>query len=236
MIIAIILLMLIVVSSFGAYLLKMGYDTYQIDREKKPVAMMRTAIIEEVADYVEYEDISPAFINSIVAIEDHRFFQREGIDFVSLARALYSTFIKKMPQGGSTITQQLAKNYYYSFVLTLDQKMAEFFFLYEIEKTYSKKEIIEMYLNIIYYGDGYYGISQAAKGYFDKEPSELDLFEGSLLAGVINAPSIYNLSTGKKLAIKRQISVINALYRNGYIDESTQSELLARGEEYAAGE
>lgn len=232
----VILLLMIAGAGLSAYLLKEGFDVYSVDRISRPVERMRDDIIAGTPDYVLFSDISKDMVNSIVAIEDHRFFDRNGLDFISMARALYSTFVKEMPQGGSTITEQVAKNYYYSYQLTLQQKMAEIFFLYEMEANYSKEEILEMYLNIIYYGDGYYGIGQAARGYFGKDAKDLDLFEGSLLSGIINAPSIYNLSTGKELAIKRQKSVISCLKQYGYIDEAKMNELLEMGNQFALEE
>ena len=209
-----------------------GHEEYESLIENMPVDQMKEDIMSSYPDYVETDEISYTIKNSIVAIEDHRFYSNGGVDYIALARALISNIFGDNVQGASTITMQLAKNYYYedtsrSFI----RKFAEVFFANAIEANYSKEEILEMYLNIIYYGDGYTGIYDSCMGYFEDKPINVDYVEASLLAGIINAPSVYALSTGADLALQRQVYVINALYTYNYIDEETKTELLSANEE-----
>ena len=112
---------------------------------------------------------------------------------------------KKIIGGGSTITQQLAKNMYFEQKKKLTRKIAEAFVTLDLEDKYSKSEILELYINIIYFGDGFYGIKDACNGYLDKNPSDLNLYEATLLAGIPNAPSVYQLSNNSKYTYQRQI-------------------------------
>jgi 1A family penicillin-binding protein len=136
----------------------------------------------------------PVFLQkALVAIEDSRFYQHDGIDLRGIARALVTDVIKgKMVEGGSTITQQLVKNKYLSGVNTLDRKIKEAELAIEYERKYTKKQILEMYFNEIYFGNGAWGIAQAARLYFDKNPEQLTDSECALLAGIPKAPNRYN--------------------------------------------
>jgi 1A family penicillin-binding protein len=136
----------------------------------------------------------PAFLQqALLAVEDSRFYEHGGIDYRGIARAAVTDVIKgKMAQGGSTITQQLIKNKYLNSAKTLDRKIKEAEMALEFEKRYTKRQILEMYFNEIYYGNGAYGIAQAARLYFDKNPEELSEGECILLAGVPRNPRLYN--------------------------------------------
>ncbi|WP_291656420.1 biosynthetic peptidoglycan transglycosylase [Clostridium sp.] len=118
--------------------------------------------IQSGSNYVQAEDISQIFLDAIVAIEDHRFYKHGAIDLIPIARA---TFIniknKEIVEGGSTITQQLVKNLFLNMDQTLERKINEIFIAFELEKLYSKKEILELYVNVVYYGDGFTGIKSA---------------------------------------------------------------------------
>ena len=120
-------------------------------------------------------------------------------------------------EGGSTITQQVAKNIIFNQDKTLIRKIGEIFGAYDLEKNYSKDEILALYVNSNYFGDGYYGIYDASMGYYKKEPKDLTLEEASMLAGIPNAPSIYSPSINPDLAKKRQAHVLNAMIEYGYI-------------------
>jgi len=139
-------------------------------------------------------DRIPAFLQqALLAIEDSRFYEHKGIDYRSIARAAVTDVLKgKMVQGGSTITQQLIKNKYLNSSRTIDRKIKEAEMALEFEKRYTKRQILEMYFNEIYFGNGAYGIVQAARLYFDKNPEELSEGECILLAGVPKNPSHYN--------------------------------------------
>ncbi|OPY12053.1 MAG: Penicillin-binding protein 2D [Syntrophus sp. PtaB.Bin001] len=143
--------------------------------------------------WVSIDRINPFLQKAVVAIEDARFYQHPGVDIRGIARALVKDVAKrKFVEGGSTITQQLIKNKYFSGQKTLDRKIKESFLAMEYERKYSKKQILEMYLNEIYYGNGAWGIAQAARLYFDKSPRDLSEAECALLAGIPKAPVRYN--------------------------------------------
>ena len=121
-------------------------------------------------------------------------------------------------EGGSTITQQVAKNLCFSQDKKITRKIAELFVVHDLEKDYTKEKILELYVNTNYFGSGYYGIKEAANGYFNKSLDELDLNECALLAGIPNAPSVYSLDANPDLAAQRAAQVINAMKEYGYIN------------------
>ena len=168
-----VLVLLILLLIGAGWLTASGHQRYKEAIAEVPL----TDKIEEVKqreDYTPLDQISPDFVNAVVAVEDRRFYTRKGIDVISLGRALLTNLISgEVKEGGSTIPQQLAKNLYFTHKPSLTRKIAEVFFLYDLEAAYSKDEILAFYVNVIYYGDGHYGIAQASRGYFDKEPSEL---------------------------------------------------------------
>lgn len=210
-----------------------GYGTYTLEKEYFPVENVLPTLKVEIPNYTEIEDISINIQKAMVAVEDHRFYDRFGIDFIALGRAVITNLIANdLIEGGSTITQQLIKNVYFDHSQNLFRKIAEFYFIFDFETHYSKDEILEMYLNVIYYGDGYYGIHDATVGYFNKKPADVDLFESSLVVGLTNAPSIYQLSTGFDLALNRQRHVLKRMYDNHDIDKKTYEGLLIRQDSY----
>lgn len=167
---------------------------------------------------VPLKDISPYMQQAIVAIEDARFYQHHGIDPVGLLRALYHNIrAGKIVEGGSTITQQLAKNMFLSPERTTRRKIKELWLTIQLERRYSKQEILQMYLNQIYFGQGAYGIEMAARTYFDKSARELDLGESAMLAGIVRAPSLYNPATNLNGARERQSLVLQRMVELGMI-------------------
>ena len=196
------------------------YDGYLLYKEKTDEIGLEEKIelIKNQENYVSYKDIPKNFINALVSIEDHRFFEHNGIDVQSILRAVVTNISEgELAEGGSTITQQLAKNIYYNQDKKFSRKVAEVFTVFDLEKQYSKEDILELYLNIVYFGDGYYGIYNASKGYFNKEVKDLTLNEITLLAGLPNAPSIYALSNNNDLSKQRQDMVIDAMVKYEYI-------------------
>jgi penicillin-binding protein 2D len=150
-------------------------------------------ILPEKRYWVPIERIPVFLQNALVAIEDARFYEHSGIDLKGIARALVKDVIKgRMAEGGSTITQQLIKNKYLSQEKTLQRKVKEGLLAMEYERKYSKKKILEMYFNEVFFGNGAWGLAQAARLYFDKNPDELNEAECALLAGVPKAPTRYN--------------------------------------------
>jgi len=154
-------------------------------------------------------DKIPFFLQkALIAVEDSRFYEHSGIDYRGIARAMVKNVVKRrMAEGGSTITQQLIKNKFLSSEKTIDRKIKEAEMALEFEKTYSKKQILEMYFNEIYYGNGAWGITQAARIYFDKYPEELTDAECSMLAGVPKNPGRYN-PLGKPAVVAQRKDVI----------------------------
>jgi len=195
----------------GSFIGLLGYFKYKEAIKAVPIEE-KVASIREDNNYTPLIEISTDFTDSIVAIEDHRFYEHGAVDLIALARA---TFInlkeKQVLQGGSTLTQQVAKNIYFSNDQNFVRKVAELFVAYNLEKVYTKDEILELYVNVIYYGDGNYGIKEASENYFNKLPSELSYDEATLLAGLPQAPSAYALSTNYERAKQRQAEVIEAL-------------------------
>lgn len=208
------------------FLVLEGYNRYKDAIHDMPLNVA-VSNIENDPNYVPFEEIDEDFVNALVAIEDHRFFERKGIDIVAIGRAFVANmFNDGIAQGGSTITQQVAKNIYFSNRPSWTRKIAEVFFVWDLEDAYSKEEIFAMYANIIYYGDLHYGIKDASLGYFDKTPDDLTLYEASLLAGFPQSPSRYQLSNGYTLINRRQKLILEAMVENGYITQQQMDETL----------
>lgn len=206
---------LLIVSLVVGYISYDGYNLYKDSITKTPLSDM-VEIIEQGDGYLTYDEIPTLFVNAIIAVEDHRFYEHNGFDIISFSRAMVKNVEdKNLSQGGSTITQQLAKNMYFSFEKKFSRKVAELLVAIDLEKNYDKKKIISLYINSVYFGDGYYGLNAASHGYFNKDVSELTDDEITLLAGIPNAPSAYALSQHKDLARKRQKIVIECLKNYG---------------------
>lgn len=182
-----------------------GYTSIKVfDREGRFVGRILPA-----GRYWTPIDRIPAFLQkAVVAVEDSRFYEHGGIDVRGIARALVKDVVKgKLAEGGSTITQQLIKNKYLSGEKTIDRKLKEGLMAVEFERKYTKKQILEMYFNEIYYGNGAWGVAQAARLYFDKSPEELTDAECALLAGVPKNPGRYN-PLGKSAKVVRRRDVV----------------------------
>ena len=154
---------------------------------------LQTLVGAENRQWVDYEDIPQDLINAVVAVEDHRFYKHNGVDWYRTAGAFVNMFIgMRNTFGGSTLTQQLVKNITEYDDVTVKRKILEIFTALELEKNYSKEEILTYYLNEIYLGQGCYGVQSAAQVYFGKDVSELSLAECASLAGITNNPSLYS--------------------------------------------
>lgn len=170
--------------------------------------------LKNSTNYVKIDDINQTFLDSIVATEDRRFFNHGALDFKAIARATVNNIkAGKFIEGGSTITQQTVKNLCLNNERSFKRKFKEVFFSLALEEKYSKREILEIYVNSIYFGNGYKGIDEATKGYFKKKPKNLNYNEATLLAGVPQAPSRYALNnkSGLERAKNRQKDVQEAL-------------------------
>src|SRR5690625_1359877 len=177
-----------------------------------------TEIYEENRQPVEFSHIPEHVVQAFVAIEDRRFYQHAGIDFKSVVRAVYRDIVAfSKAEGASTITQQLAKNLFLSHDKTWMRKTKEAMAAIYLERTYTKDEILELYLNAIYFGHGVYGIEAASEKYFSKTAENLTIAEGALLAGIINGPGKYSPIDHPDLALERRNIVLRKMADNGYL-------------------
>ncbi len=210
---------LVIIVAITALIGKIGYDYYQKSLQEKSFED-RIADVKNNENYTDYNVLAQNYINAVVAVEDHRFFKHGAIDFISIGRALHTNISKReFQEGGSTITQQVAKNVFFTQEETLQRKAGELFAAIELEKKCSKEEIFAIYVNTAYFGNGYYGIKEASNGYYKKEPKELNLDEASMLAGVPNAPSVYAPTKNLDLAKQRQQHVLRKMVKYGYITQ-----------------
>ena len=209
------LAMLVVGGVLGGF----GYKMYRDALAEQPLEE-KVAEIQADPDYTTLAEIPEIYLDAVVAVEDHRFEQHFGIDLIAIGRAAWNNLTTwSLREGGSTITQQLAKNMYFTQEKSFIRKVAEMFVAFQLEHTYTKDEILELYVNSIYFGDGYYGIGDACKGYLNKAPIEMTNYECTLMAGIPNAPSVYSLTENPALAEQRQKYVVRQMVKYGYITE-----------------
>lgn len=174
---------------------------------------------------VNMDEISPYTLKAVVAIEDYRFYSHMGVDPKGLARAAYQNIrAGKVVEGGSTITQQLAKNLYLTHERTLTRKIKELYYAIQLERHYTKDELLNKYLNVVYFGQGAYGIEVAANTFFNKEAKDLTLAESAWLAGLLKAPSYYSDPKNFAVARKRQLLVLNRMAELNYISEAERDQ------------
>lgn len=213
------LLLLTLCCIFALILTGLGFIEYKKAVHEKSIIDS----VEEIRskdNYVKLNEMSKYMPQAMVAIEDHRFYEHGGVDYISLIRAVTKNIInQKMVEGGSTITQQLAKNMYFGFEPSLIRKVGEVFVSRELEKYYTKDEILELYLNIVNFGDNHMGIYEASYGYYHKHPKDLNLVESSTIAGITQSPSNYQLSNLNPKTKERQIAVINAMVKYMELNE-----------------
>ena len=188
-------------------------------------------IYEENREVVPIGDIPKDLQNATVAIEDERFFKHPGVDLQGIARAIYQNFRRgRLAQGGSTLTQQLARNIYLSREKSFSRKLKEIMLALELERNFSKEQILELYMNQVYYGSGAYGVQTAATVYFGKDVKDLTLGESALLAGLPQKPSSYSPYEDMERyqnmshAINRRNIVLNHMAHLGYITPDQRDE------------
>lgn len=215
----ILLILLVLVIVLLSIVSLVGYTYYSKALKEKPL-VSRVEEVSSSEHFVSFSDMAEDYRDAVIAVEDHRFYDHGPVDFIAIGRAIF-TNIKtgKLQEGGSTITQQVAKNLILSQEQSWVRKVAEIFAAYDLEKNYQKREIFELYVNTAYFGDGYYGIYDASHGYYNKDPKDLNLDEASMLAGVVNAPSLYSPNVNISLAKSRQAHVINKMLEYGYISK-----------------
>ena len=221
----IIIVILIFCISIGVFAIGSGYDMYKEALENKPLSQK----IEEIKsnkNYTTIDKLPKIYLNAVVAVEDHRFYNHPGIDVIAIGRAFINDIKQmKLVEGGSTITQQLAKNIYFTQEKSFIRKIAEVFMAFDIERSYTKDEILELYVNTSYFGDGYNNVREASLGYFNKEPEELNDYESTMLAGIPNSPSNYSPTKNPELAKERQKQVLDKMIKYGYLTQGEANKI-----------
>ena len=223
----ILFLLLIVVGCIAYPFVKNGYQMYKEAINEVPL-QEKIEEIKSKENYTELSELPQMYINAVIAVEDRRFYLHNGIDLISIGRAVIND-IKAMSfvEGGSTITQQLCKNVYFTQDKKIERKIAEVFMAFEFEKECEKDEILELYINTSYFGNGYDTVKEASIGYFNKLPSELTDSECIMLAGIPNAPSVYAPNVNPDLAKQRQKQVINKMIECGYLTQEQADKIIS---------
>lgn len=216
---------LMIVCVSGIFIYK-GYNMYKNAVEEMSIED-KVNEIRAKENYTKIEELPDIYLEAIISVEDHRFCEHWGVDVLATLRAAYND-IRAMSfvEGGSTITQQLAKNLYFTQEKKVERKVAEVFMAVELEKEYSKKDILELYVNSIYFGNNYYCVKDASMGYFGKEPGKMTEYESTLLAGIPNAPSVYALTANPDLAAQRQRQVLEKMIKYKYLTSEEAEKIL----------
>ncbi len=207
---------------------KISWDGYQLYKDTMEDVDIETVVndIRARDNYVVIEDIPSHFLQAVIAVEDRRFMGHNGFDIISFGRAVIRNLEEnEFAAGGSTITQQLSKNLFFSFEKKMERKVAELIVARQIEDIYEKNEILELYVNIIYYGDGFENLYDASMGYFNKEPKNMTDGECTLLAGLPQAPSTYALIENFDRAVIRAYEVVDAMVEHKVLTENEALEL-----------
>ena len=187
--------------------------------------------------WVDYDRIPQYMEKALISIEDKRFYRHNGVDWYRTAGAFVNMFVgMKNTFGGSTITQQLIKNLTQQDDITVQRKLLEIFQALEFEKDHDKKEIIEWYLNAVYFGEGCYGVQTAAQTYFGKDVSELSLAECAAIVGITNLPTYYDPFYSVENNKARQENVLQCMYDQGYISKKEYEEAVAEELDFVRGE
>lgn len=214
----ILLLAIIVIVAAASIVIGQGYQMY-LDAVEEISVEEKAAEIMEKEHYTTYDELPETYIKAIIAAEDRRFLYHRGFDIISTARAAWRNIkSKEIVEGGSTITQQLGRIMYFSQEKKYSRKVAEVLVAGRIEELYEKEKILELYVNTIYFGSGYYSVYDACMGYFGKAPSEMNDYECTMLAGIPNAPSVYSPDVNPTLAEQRRQQVLVCMAEAGYIE------------------
>lgn len=182
---------------------------------------LREVTGEKEVYYKTYDEIPAYFVEAMVSVEDRRFYEHHGVDYEGIARAAYILFKNdgNITQGASTITQQLARGVFLTNEVSYERKIKEIFIAWELEKKYTKQEILEYYLNTIFFSNGYYGIGAAAKGYFNKDLDELSVSEVAFLCSIPNSPTYYDPRINYDHTIDRRNKILKDMYKQGYLND-----------------
>lgn len=225
-ILKLLIIIIVIILAISSVYVKKGYDMYKNAIEKTSIEE-KVEKIKKKKNYTEISEMPEMYKNAVLAVEDHRFYKHKGIDIISIGRAVINDIkAKGFEEGGSTITQQLAKNIYFTQEKKIERKIAEVFMSAELEKKLKKDEILELYLNTSYFGDGKYTVKEASKHYFNKEPIKMSDYESIMLAGIPNAPSVYAPTKNPELAKKRQKQVVNKMVKYKYLTKKQADKIL----------
>lgn len=228
------LLIIAIVLIFGGLFLFYGKKEAEQMQAEAPLDTL-IANTTSRPGYVPYENISPFLLEATVCVEDARFYQHGALDVLGLARGVLSQFVPGMSKsGGSSISQQVVKNLYQKFNGGLEWKAAEMRLAILLEQKLTKNEILALYVNIINYGDGYFGIGKASMGYFGYSAAELTDGEAAILAGIPQNPSYFQLSDHPEQAKGKQKVVLEAMVRNNKITQSEADTIYAQTLDYLA--
>lgn len=223
------LFILVIIIIIGSVLYLNGNKLY---KEKLSEISLENKVssVRENSNFIKLNSLPTYYKDAVVSVEDRRFYSHGTIDFIALARATFSNIKQKdFKEGGSTITQQTAKNLYLIEEKDVsNRKVAESLIGRDLEKKYNKDEILELYVNTIYFGDGYYGIQEASKGYFNKDAKDLTLYEATMLAGVPNAPSLYAPTINFHLTQSRQKKVVSSMVETGTLSQEEADKLYTQ--------
>ena len=191
-----------------------GYGMYREALADRPISQT----VEELRatdTYTELDELPQTYLDAVVAVEDHRFYEHGGIDPIAICRAAFNDLrTLSLREGGSTITQQVAKNLFLTQDKHFERKVAEVFMAFDLEARYSKREILELYVNSSYFGSGYTGIGQAAPGYLGCDPSDMSDYECALMAGFPNAPELF--AADPQAADSRARVVVQQMEKYGF--------------------
>ena len=214
-----IVLVLLVCMTWAGLTVWNGWKMYEEALEVMPLAE-KVASVTTQQNFTSLQELPSLYVDAVLAVEDRNFYNHRGISLRSTARALVRNFQEgEVVEGGSTITQQLAKLWYFDLDKRYDRKVAELFMAFKIERHYKKDQILEFYFNSIYFGSGYYTVYDASMGYFGVSPAEMNAYQCTLLAGVPNAPSVYSPDVNPDLAEQRRQQVIHCMELYGYVEE-----------------
>lgn len=243
--VSIVFLLLVVIGwfTFGAKVMKLRSEAKKLvaNSNEQTFKASQTSIVydtngkqllkfkgEKDAYYLKYKDLPVYAIAAVISVEDKNFYRHSGVDYKGISRAAVSYVIHRgvITQGGSTITQQLAKTVFLNRQRTWKRKAKEIFMAVELEKKYSKEQILEFYLNNVYYANGYYGIQAASQGYFRKDAKDLTIAEAAFLTAIPNNPTIYDPRTNKKNTIKRRNKILKDMYDQKRINKEQYEEAI----------
>lgn len=201
---------------------------YYQDRDDGQWKELQKLYASENRTWASFDELPEDLINACIAIEDKRFYEHKGVDWITTAQASLKLFLGTGEAGGSTITQQLIKNLTDNKEITIRRKITEIFRALEFEKTHSKEEVLEWYMNVIYLGEGCYGVRSAAQTYFGKDVTELSLAECASLIGITNNPSLYDPYYQPENNRRRQVIILGEMLDQGKISQERYDEAIAQ--------